>query len=406
MSVRSRRWRSPAGEMKSAWVVDYFDQHGRRRLKTFARKRDAEAYHAQVAIDVRAGTHTADSGSISVAQAGELWLQDRTGAKLEATTLVAYRIYVNRHITPRIGTLKLSQLTVPAARAFEDQLRVDCSSGLVRAVMRTLGAILADAQERGLVAQNVVRSLRRRRHNGSEHRHDRRRKGKLKIGVNIPSPDEIRAIVAALADFPRWRPLLLTAIFTGLRASELRGLRWADVDFKRSELHVRQRADALNKIGRPKSEAGERTVPLPPTLVHTLREWKLACPHSELGLAFPTPRGKVQTRKMIAERGLCPAQLAAGVTVPVLDSSGRPTKDREGKPSVKAKYPGLHTLRHFYASWCINRRVDGGLELPPKIVQERLGHATITMTMDIYGHLFPRGDDGAEMAAAERAFLA
>src|SRR5262245_50390977 len=121
MSVRSRRWRSPAGEIKSAWVVDYFDQHGRRHLKTFSRKRDADSYHAQVAIDVRAGTHTADNGSISVAQAAELWLQDRTAAGLEATTLVAYRIYVSRHITPRIGTLKLSQLTVPAARAFEDR---------------------------------------------------------------------------------------------------------------------------------------------------------------------------------------------------------------------------------------------------------------------------------------------
>ena len=133
MSVRKRTWNSPNGEMKEAWVVDYFDQHGRRHLKTFARKRDADSYHAQVAIDVRAGTHTADSASISVEQAGELWLQDRTAAGLEATTLVAYRIYVNRHITPRIGTLKLSQLTVPAARTFEDQLRIDCSSGVVRA---------------------------------------------------------------------------------------------------------------------------------------------------------------------------------------------------------------------------------------------------------------------------------
>jgi integrase len=72
----------------------------------------------------------------------------------------------------------------------------------------------------------------------------------------------------------------------------------------------------------------------------------------------------------------------------------------------KAKYPGLHSLRHFYASWCINRRVDGGLELPLKVVQARLGHASIQMTADTYGHLFPRGDDGAELAAAERAFLA
>ena len=74
--------------------------------------------------------------------------------------------------------------------------------------------------------------------------------------------------------------------------------------------------------------------------------------------------------------------------------------------SGRAKYPGLHALRHFYASWCINRRLDGGLELPLKIVQTRLGHASIKLTADTYGHLFPRGDDGAELAAAEKAFLA
>ena len=94
---------------------------------------------------------------------------------------------------------------------------------------------------------------------------DKRQRGKLKIGVDIPTPDEIRAIVAHLDG--RWRPLLLTAIFTGLRASELRGLRWVDVDLKRGELHVRQRADRYNAIGQPKSEAGERTVPLPPMVV-------------------------------------------------------------------------------------------------------------------------------------------
>jgi integrase len=88
-------------------------------------------------------------------------------------------------------------------------------------------------------------------------------------------------------------------------------------------------------------------------------------------------------------RGLQPAQITAGVV----------TK------SGKAKYPGLHSLRHFYASWCINRRVDGGLELPLKLVQARLGHASITMTADRYGHLFPRGDDGAELNAAAQALL-
>jgi integrase len=71
-----------------------------------------------------------------------------------------------------------------------------------------------------------------------------------------------------------------------------------------------------------------------------------------------------------------------------------------------AKYKGLHSLRHFYASWCINRRADGGLELPLKVVQARLGHASIQMTADVYGHLFPRIDDGSELAEAERAFFA
>jgi integrase len=71
----------------------------------------------------------------------------------------------------------------------------------------------------------------------------------------------------------------------------------------------------------------------------------------------------------------------------------------------KAKYSGLHNLRHFYASWCINRRVDGGLELPLKVMQARLAHASTQITADHYGHLFPSGDEGAELAVAEKALL-
>ena len=126
----------------------------------------------------------------------------------------------------------------------------------------------------------------------------------------------MRSIVAALAaidDTARWRPLLLTAIFTGLRASELRGLKWADVDLKRNEIHVRQRADRYGKIGRTKSEAGERTVPLLPMVVNVLREHRLACTNGSLGLAFPNSKGSIEHRNTIVERGLHPAQMAAGV---------------------------------------------------------------------------------------------
>lgn len=261
----------------------------------------------------------------------------------------------------------------------------------------SLGSLIADAQERGLCMRNPVRDLRARR-KGADRRLERRHKGKLRVGEDIPSPDEIRAIVGALQG--RWRPILLTAIFTGLRCSELRGLRWDDLDLDRRELRVRQRADAFNEIGPPKSESGERTVPIPPLVANALKEWRLACPKGELGLAFPNAAGGIESHRAIRGRGLIPAQLRAGVTV----DTGK--VDETGAAILGAKYTGVHALRHFYASWCINRVADGGLGLPAKVVQERLGHASIVLTMDVYGHLFPRGDDGEEMAAAERLLLA
>jgi integrase len=88
-------------------------------------------------------------------------------------------------------------------------------------------------------------------------------------------------------------------------------LRWADVDFDKLEIHVRQRADPTA----PKSEAGERTVPLTPIVVDTLREWKLAYPKSEAGLVFPSTGCLVEHHKNIVERGLAPTLIAAGVTV-------------------------------------------------------------------------------------------
>ena len=160
---------------------------------------------------------------------------------------------------------------------------------------------------------------------------------------------------------------------------------------------MRQRADRYLAIGPPKSESGERAVPLPPIVANTLREWKLVCPKTDLDLVFPSKGGRVQHLATIVTRGLAPTLIAARVTAV--------GTDKHGAPSVRAKYTGLHSLRHFYASWCINRRADGGLELPGKVVQERLGHSGISITMDVYGHLFPRGDDAAELASAEKSLL-
>ena len=342
MSVRKRQWTTAKGELREGWVVNYTDAKGVRRLKTFPRKREADAFAAAATVEIRDGVHVADSVSVTVKSAGAMWIATAEAAGLERTTVAQYGQHKRLHIDPFIGSWKLSSLSIPSIREFEDTLRTE--------------------------------------------------------GVHIPRTDEIKAIVGALEG--RWRPILLTAIFTGLRASELRGLRWSDLDLDRRELRVEQRADRFNDIGAPKSESGERTVPLPPLVANALKEWRLACPKGELGLAFPNAAGGVESHHAIRSRGLIPAQIRAGITIDTGEV------DKEGAPIPAAKYTGLHALRHFYASWCINRLADGGLGLPLKLVQERMGHASVVMTSDVYGHLFPTGDDGEEMAAAERALLA
>jgi integrase len=377
MSIRRRRWVTKQGELREAWVVNYTDQAGVRRIVTFQRKREAEAYQAQAATEVRAGIHTAVGSSITVTEAAEGWLNSVELEGRERSTLKTYREHLRLHLLPRLGHEKLARLSAPRVNSLRDELLRSVSRILARKLLITLKAILRDAMNRGTVSQNVALGVRI-----DNSTRDQR---KLEVGRDIPTPDEVRRMIQAATESRR--PLLVVAAFTGLRASELRGLPWRDVDLKRGEICVRQRADRFNVIGKPKSKAGARSVPIGPFVINTLRAWKLACPKGELGLVFPTQRGRIIQHKGLIRSTLIPAQLAAGVVT----SGG------------KAKYTGMHALRHFYASWCINRKIDGGLELPLKLVQTRLGHASIQMTADQYGHLFPRSDDGAELAAAERA---
>src|SRR5262249_13456614 len=247
-------------------------------------------------------------------------------------------------------------------------------------VLTSLKSLLRDARRRGNVAQNVAADVKISANGRAKHR--------LEAGKDIPTRDEIRRLLDAAPE-GRSRALLMVAAFTGLRASELRGLRWTDVNLARGTITVSQRADRYNVIGEPKSATSKRTLPIGPMVVNTLRQWKLASRGRDGGLVFPTQEGTPENHSNLVQRVLEPALLGAGVVA------------KDGSP----KY-GMHALRHFYASWCINRRKDGGLELPPNTVQSRLGHATIVLTLDRYGHLFPSSDDGAELAAAEQALFA
>jgi integrase len=380
MSVRKRVWTTRTGETKEAYVVDYFDQNRVRCLKTFDGKKKAEAYLTTVKHEISEGIHTAISKSITVAKAADDWIAYVEGEGRERSTIEAYRREARQHIVPRLGHVKLAQLTSPRINAFRDDLLKSMSRAMAKKVLFSLKAILKDAKRRGNVAQNVASDVSISTPGRLKH--------KLEIGRDIPTREEIRRMIDAAAP-GRARALLLTAALTGMRASELRGLRWSDVDFTKQLIHVRQRADRYHQIGNPKSSTGRRDIPFEGMVANALREWKLQCPKGELNLVFPTGKGTVESLPNIWARVLEPAQIAAGIM----------TKGRA------AKY-GMHSLRHFYASWCINRKADGGLELPPKTVQTRLGHSSITMTFDRYGHLFPTGDDGKEMAAAVRAIFA
>jgi integrase len=395
MSVRKREWTTPKGEARQAWVVDYFDTTGKRRLKTFKLKKDADRFAATASVEVREGVHVADSASVTVDKAASLWITSGESGGLERSTINQRKSHLEHHIVPLIGQVLLSKLTVPAVRDFEDTLRKEGRSpAMVKKVLTSLGSILSDAAERGLCMRNPVRDIRSSR-KGRDRRQEKRQKGKLEVGVDIPTREEIKALVTALDD--HWRPLLVTAVFTGMRSSELRGLRWQDVNFKRSEINVNQRADQYKEIGPTKSEAGVRTIPVPPLVTTALKAHKLKQPHGT-ELVFGNPDGEPRSHTNIVNKGLIPAMVRAGVTV----AAG---KDEEGQPILKAKYTGLHALRHFYASWLINRKEDGGLGLPAKMVQERMGHSSIVITMDTYGHLFPRADDGTELAQAANILL-
>jgi integrase len=396
-SVRKRNWTTKQGEKKTGWFVDYYDQHHKRQRKLFTRKKNADAFALTAQLEVRDGTHVAEPDSVTVAAAGNLWITTGEAAELERTTVEQYRQHLDLHIVPFIGKVKLAKLNVPFVRDFADKLRAyGRSPTMVKYVIRSLGSLLADAQERGLIIRNPVHELRSRRRHKRGSEHHERRGSKLKIGVDIPTPDEIKRILQVVTG--RDRVFLLTDIFTGLRASEMRGLPWkGGIDFKKGELHVIQRADRFGQIGKPKTEAAERTIPLPSPVVSALREWKLACPKGLLDLVFPDGNGNVEYLVNIVQRIFWPAQIAAGVT--------SKTVNDKGAPAIGPKYTGLHSLRHFYASWCINRKVDGGLELPPKVVQQRMGHSSIVVTMDTYGHLFPRADDSAELTEAASFLL-
>ena len=177
---------------------------------------------------------------------------------------------------------------MPAVNAFADQLReAGRSADMIKRVIRSLGAIFKEARRRGLSALAPTEGLE----------------------LDLPERDDPRPVIPTKQELQAresriWRALVLVAVFCGLRASELRGLRWIDVDFEARQINVNQRADIYHKIGKLKSKSAYRSIPCPSLVLNGLREWKLQCPQGDMGLVFPNGLGRVEALSNIMQRGL------------------------------------------------------------------------------------------------------
>ncbi|PWE29351.1 site-specific integrase [Maritimibacter sp. 55A14] len=303
------------------------------------------------------------SSGKTIRDACESWLKTCERNGLERATIRSYRGHVMHHIDKKIGGLLVAEISRGDVREFVDDLQdAGVSRSMTKKVLASLRSALSEAVEREWVAHNVAREVKLKRN----RREDEER--------TIPTKDEIRTMIDKAPD--QHRPLIVTALFTGMRISELRGLTWDCVDFDKTVIRVEKRADRFNSMGKPKSRTSKRVIPMSPTVVSTLKAWKLTCPNGELSLVFPNGKGNVENHSNIHNR----------VFVPLLVNNG--IVDEDGKPKFS-----FHALRHAAASLFIEQG------WPPKKIQSILGHSSITMTMDVYGHLFESPEDDLEMFA-------
>jgi integrase len=370
--------------LREAWVVRYYHQ-SKYRLKTFKRERDAKAWEAQTKVDQKNGLHRPERTSITVRQAGALWLKTCEAEKLEPEAIRSYEIHLRLHVYPAIaptdvptgwngqfGDLRLSKLTTPVCEDFK-QLVLETKKRTCRGEFtektisrRTAGHIvtsfktmLNDAQRRGLINYNPALPIR--------IKDKKREKAPIRIGDQIPDRVDVFRIVNAATDM--WRVLIKTDSSTGLRSSEIRSLAWPRVYLDAHEIEVCDRADKKGKIGPCKSKSAYRKIQIGDDLVAELRRWREVCPPSDLDLVFPDQDGNVLRERSI-RAALYEVQLRIGLT-------------KRGPKGVPGPKYNVHSLRHFFASIMI----DAGML--PKRLQELMGHANLSMTMDLYGHLFP-----------------
>lgn len=373
--------RKRVGEKGITWQLRFSDPNsGAQRYKTFARRKDADAFLAELPRS----DYVHDSDTITVSQAADRWLDvcERFGRKgrepVEHSTLKQYKLHAPI-IKGMIGAANLNALTPVICDKFRDDLLAAYSRKYAKKILTSFKAILSQARTDGHMrhdpAENTVILISKRHTKGDE--------------AAIPSVEEVRSLLAkaaALRDgsneqmakaWSRYYPFFLVLAYSGMRPGEAIGLPWKDVDFKSNTIRVTQDAGDDGSIGLPKSAAAYRTIHMPRFVMVELMKWELKCPASEHGLVFPNWSGSVESHSNLTHRGW----------YSLLKACGMMAKDEP------PKYP-LKSLRHVRASLEIHNGATA------KELQMLMGHSSVQITFDVYGHLF-KDHAGSRAARAD-----
>jgi integrase len=386
-SVRKRSWKAATGEAKAAWVVDYADSRGVRQRKHFPNKKAADAFRINIENQIQTGTYRPHADKVTVKEVCEGYLEhcagrNRRDERMTRKMLTVYRGHVHNHLLHAdygLGSLKLSQLTARAVGDFRDRLRsTGVSVPTARKILATLHAALAYAISQDWVAINAAHGIKviGPRDEGSKR-------------IIPPSKEDMRTLLdAADEDF---RLMLLFAATTGARAGEQWAVRWRDLDLDNRQLRIGRRVDAYGEEGAPKSAAGVRTVPLSDRLATSLKAWKLKSKFKGPDdLVFPNGEGNHVGHDNVIKRRFIPL-FERLESVYMQDPTSRL------KPPRRFNW---HGLRHFAVStW-----IEAGMA--PKAVQTFAGHASLQITMDRYGHLFPSEDHSRAMDQIAKGLFA
>lgn len=296
----------------------------------------------------------------SLAEYAATWLETIAGA-VRPNTLENYAGQLERHVLTRLGDRRLDEIDVDDILGLIGDLREYGYAGwTIHSILKPLSRMLGDAQRRGLIAVNPISQLERR---------ERPRVGRRE--QRILNRNEIGRLLEAAA--PRYRTLLATAIFTGLRQGELLGLRWPEIDHTDEVIHVRRSLDRQRRDVSPKTEHAMRDVVLMPGLARVLQK------HRQQSL-FNTPNDYVFTTQV-------------GTPLDWANISKRALKPALKKAEIQPIR--WHDLRHTFASLLI----AGGANVV--FVSRQLGHSSTDITLRVYAHLFDR----AEQAQRTREML-